>query len=472
MSMPNLRPLFLIILFSFCFSCGFTAPAGGDGAFLVKDIWAGSHSGAPDQMISVNNVVLFRAWYEPVRRSKLWKSDGTAQGTLILKMDDITSPQRFAKFGDLVVFGESRPWRSDGTEAGTFRISNAVGDPYSYTEVAGILFFAGTGGLRGYELWRTDGTTANTYMVKDINPGVASAGPAPLADVNGVLFFAATDGLHGGELWKSDGTEAGTVLVKDINPGTNGSIGGITTYSPYAEFQGQFFFRANNGVHGKELWKSDGTASGTVLVKDINPGPADGFISRTGLLTKAGNKLFFTASDGVHGAELWVTDGTEQGTHMVKDINPGPDGGYGFNLVPLRDSLCFTVYSPDYGYELWRTDGTEGGTYLLRDICPGPGSGWPTVTIAARGRIYTCADDGGAYGCELWASDGTPEGTFRLTDINPGPAGSYPDYLAATDTLLFFSAEDGTHGEELWAIPLLPYPKAPASAQSAWWRRY
>jgi ELWxxDGT repeat protein len=473
MSIPNLRPLFLIVSFFLCFSCGFTERVGGDSAFLVRDIYPGSHSGAPDQMISVNNVVLFRAWYEPVGRSKLWKSDGTAQGTLILKMDDITSPQRFAKFGDLVVFGESRPWRSDGTEAGTFRISNAVGDPHSYTAAGGILFFEGGTSTWGYELWRSDGTSANTRMVKDINPGTADSYPGSLTNVNGVLFFRATDGVHGLELWKSDGTEAGTVLVKDINPGTYGSMN-TSPYGTYAEFQGQFFFSATDGVHGQELWKSDGTEAGTVLVKDINPGIANAFPSQTGEFKKAGDKLFFRAVDGVHGMELWVTDGTEQGTHLVKDINPGSGNGYGYTLRPLRDFVCFNAYSPDYGYELWRTDGTEAGTYLIKDICPGPGSGWPMGTgcVCTQGRLYFDAEDGGAYGTELWTSDGTPEGTFRLTDINPGPGGSYPKYFAAANGLLLFQADDGVHGEELWAIPLLPYPKAPASAQSAWWRRY
>jgi ELWxxDGT repeat protein len=323
----------------------------------------------------------------------------------------------------------------------------------------------------GYELWRSDGTVANTYMVKDINPGTADSYAAPVASVNGVLFLYADDGVHGcKELWKSDGTEAGTVLVRDINPGASPSIV-AGSYRPYSEFQGQFFFAATDGVHGRELWKSDGTSSGTVMVKDINPGPSSGFINQTGEFTEAGDKLFFRASDGVHGRELWVSDGTEQGTFMVKDINPGAGDGGGLVLVPLNDFLCFNASSPDYGYELWRTDGTENGTYLIKDINPGPGGSWPGG-VCAQGRIYFHANDGGAYGRELWTSDGTPEGTFRLTDINPGPAGSYPYYFAEANGLLLFAADDGVHGEELWAIPLLPYPKVPASAQSAWWRRY
>ena len=470
-----MKSLFVTALLLLCFSCGFTARGGGNNAFLVKDIWAGSHSSAPDQMISVNNIVFFRA-YEPVNGTALWKSDGTAQGTVMLR--DNTSPMNFAKLGNLVVFRSGDvPYRSDGTAAGTFELCSGT-YAYNFTCVNDVIFFSYSDrdssrpppwSPFGNELWRSDGTTANTYVVKDINPGKADAFPRYLTNVNGILFFTAYDGVHGGELWKSDGTEAGTVPVKDIVPGTYGSMN-TSPYGTYAEFQGQFFFSASDGVHGQELWKSDGTASGTVLVKDINPGPTGGFVPETGRFKKAGGKLFFTASDGVHGMELWVSDGTEQGTHIVKDINPGSSGADVFALVSLRDFLCFTAYSPDYGYELWRTNGTEEGTYLVKDICPGPGSSAPGG-ICAQGRLYFAASDG-VYGYELWTSDGTPEGTFRLTDIVPGPGGSYPDYFAATDDLLFFAADDGVHGEELWVIPLLPYPKAPASAQSAWWRRY
>ena len=466
----------LVSIFLFpLFSCGFTVRAEGGGAFLVKDLIPGSHSGSPNEVFSLNNIVLFRAYTEAVGYAVLWKSDGSSEGTVVLS--DKTSPMGWARFGNLGVFTDSRPFRSDGTEAGTFALSQGNGASL-FVCVNDILFFQYSNrasgppySLYGYELWRSDGTVANTYMVKDINPGPADSYAGPFAGVNGVLFLAADDGVHGMELWKSDGTEAGTVLVRDINPGASRSIY-ASPWWPYSEFQGQHFFAATDGIHGYELWKSDGTASGTVLLKDINPGPADGFVYQTGEFTKAADKLFFRASDGVRGLELWVSDGTEQGTHIVKDINPGPDSGYGYNLVALRDFLCFTAYSPDYGYELWRSDGTENGTYLVKDICPGPGSGWPTTTVYAQGRVYCCASDGGAYGTELWTSDGTPEGTFRLTDIVPGPGGSYPNYLAATDHLLFFRAEDDAHGRELWAIPLLPAPKAPASAQSAWWRRY
>jgi len=331
----------LVSIFLFpLFSCGFTVRAEGGGAFLVKDLIPGSHSGSPNEVFSLNNIVLFRAYTEAVGYAVLWKSDGSSEGTVVLS--DKTSPMGWARFGNLGVFSDSRPFRSDGTEAGTFALSQGNGASL-FVCVNDVLFFSYSNrvlgppySLFGYELWRTDGTVAGTHMVKDINPGTADSGAGPLADVNGVLFLVANDGVHGKELWKSDGTESGTVLVRDIVSGTSDSLHFYPVYSPYAaEFQGRFFFPATDGVHGLELWKSDGTASGTAMVKDICPGAADSFISKSGEFRKALGKLFFRASDGSHGEELWATDGTEQGTRMLRDINPGPESGYGFYLTAL-----------------------------------------------------------------------------------------------------------------------------------------
>ena len=206
-------------------------------------------------------------------------------------------------------------------------------------------------------------------LVKDIRPGHAAArSPVDLTNVNGTLFFAADDGTNGIELWKSDGTAAGTVLVKDINPGSDGSSPGNLT-----NVNGTLFFAADDGVErlraveerrhgrrhrpgqghppgadsfatplphererdallrgqrrhatGSELWKSDGTAAGTVLVKDINPG---GIGSIPVNLTNVNGTLFFSADDGAHGEELWKSDGTAAGTVLVKDITrPAPSG--------------------------------------------------------------------------------------------------------------------------------------------------
>src|SRR5262245_16221248 len=96
-------------------------------------------------------------------------------------------------------------------------------------------------------------------LLKDINVAFGSS-PTSVTSVNGTAYFAADDGVNGIELWKSDGTAAGTVLVKNIRSGATGSNPASLT-----NVNGTLFFKANDGVNGIELWKSDGTAAGTVL---------------------------------------------------------------------------------------------------------------------------------------------------------------------------------------------------------------
>jgi ELWxxDGT repeat protein len=142
-------------------------------------------------------------------------------------------------------------------------------------------------------------------LVADINPGSVGSNPGPIVVLNNTLYFAADDGVHGSELYKSDGTAAGTVLVKDINPGS-----GSSSPDNLTAVGNTLYFSADDGVHGRELWKSAGTAAGTVLVKDINPGSAS---SSPNNLIAMNNKLYFGADDGTHGDELW---------------DPPPVGGY------------------------------------------------------------------------------------------------------------------------------------------------
>ena len=117
---------------------------------------------------------------------------------------------------------------------------------------------------------------------------MAAVSPYYLTAVGNTLYFVANDGTYGYELWKSDGTAAGTVMVKDIYSGSSSS-------SPYylTAVGNTLYFRANDGTNGYELWKSDGTASGTVMVKDIYNGSGG---SNPSDLTAVGNTLYFRAT--------------------------------------------------------------------------------------------------------------------------------------------------------------------------------
>lgn len=280
-------------------------------------------------------------------------------------------------------------------------------------------------------------------VVKDIQPGSVASQPRALTNVNGMLFFIANDGIHEPELWKSDGTEGGTVLVKDINPGPVTSFGLYPFLTPV---DSTLFFVAATPDEGFELHKSDGTGAGTVLVKDIMPGPNPSSTSR---LVNVNGTLFFGADNGVNGYELWKSDGTESGTVMVKDIVPGSGSSYVSELVNVNGVLFFSALTSPNGKELWRSDGTPGGTYMVKDIYPGSSNSNPGYLVNINGTLYFAANDG-INGSELWKSDGTAAGTVMVKNIEPGSAGSFPNNITIVNGTIFFSAQTAAYGLELY----------------------
>src|SRR5436853_66290 len=157
-------------------------------------------------------------------------------------------------------------------------------------------------------------------QVKDINTGTSApigSTPSHLVAVGSALFFIADDGVRGSDLWKSDGPPGRTVLVKDILAGATGS-----SPATLRNVGGTLFFSANDGSHGVELWKSDGTLGGTVLVKDIASHTAN---AQPDELTDVNGTLYFAANDNVNGRELWKSDGSDDGTELVRASRPGTD---------------------------------------------------------------------------------------------------------------------------------------------------
>src|SRR5262249_46311039 len=152
-----------------------------------------------------------------------------------------------------------------------------------------------------------------------------------------------------------------------------------------------FYFKANDGIHGTELWRSDGTAEGTALVADITANSAN---ADPASLVRVGTNLFFTATDATHGRELWKSDGTEAGTTLVADINPGVLPSNPTNLTALGDLLFFVSLgntnagATNVGIELWKSDGTEAGTVLVKDINPGAAPSSPANLTVANGLLF------------------------------------------------------------------------------------
>ncbi len=245
-------------------------------------------------------------------------------------------------------------------------------------------------------------------ILADLGLQVAIADPGTAW--NGAIYFAAADPLRGMELWRSDGTPGGTMLVKDIYPGPGSS-------SPSGLFatEGLLYFQAFDPIRGRELWVSDGTAAGTRLVRDIAIGPLNGAPANFALLN---GQVYFRAYEPGSGTELWTSDGTAAGTYMVRDIVPGFISSFPDELTVVGGKLFFRAFDLAHGTELWQSDGTPRGTVLCADTIPGGQGGAPSQLNVVGNDLYFRTRD--ARGLHLWKSDGTSAGTVTIEGLVPG----------------------------------------------------
>ncbi len=315
------------------------------GTQLLLDINPGTLSSSPINLVVSHNKLFFLA-ITALNGRELWRSDGTAAGTVMVADFNPGAPagaqsfaQSMAPFGNGVIFSGISPTAggeicvSDGTAAGTVAIDWVPGlggaDPSPFITFGGYAYTNATNGASGFELVRTDGTLAGTSLVKDIVPGALEGNPGPFAVLNNKLYFFATEaGTTGTELWVSDGTTGGTMMLVDINPGAGSSV----TNSPFAAnlivARDRLFFPANDGTNGIELWSSDGTAAGTTLARNLNPGAGNGVAALASIVYPAGlgTKVLFAGDDGVGGFEPCLSNGTLAGTNVIADHFPGPVG--------------------------------------------------------------------------------------------------------------------------------------------------
>jgi ELWxxDGT repeat protein len=449
-------------------------------SLLLKDILPGSSSSLPARFVDVSGTCFFQAG-DGVNGHALWKTDGTPQGTVMVYdffpgSGGGVQPRELVDLdGLLVCFADDgihggELWASDGTAQGTYMVKDInpgnqgrpvyMDPPVNLTPWRAWLYFSARDGRHGRELMRTDGTAAGTTLVKDINPGnnYSDSHPSFFTPVGNQLFFFAYTASLGYELWVTDGSSSGTRLVKDIWPGPEPSL---ITHNQYQFVVGVLderilLFAAPDGMTGFELWRSDGTAQGTTLVKDISP---SGNTRYSRNFTQFGNRVYFSADDGVHGMELWTSDGTTAGTMLFKDIVPGSTGSDPGWMAVTQGGLLFTANDGSSGHELWISDGTSNGTRRLMDLKPGSGSSVQYTRFYEVGSryVYFAADDGRS-GAELWRSDGTIGGTTRVQDIAPGYSTSYPEYMTLSGGQIIFRAKDASYGQE----PRVFFPGATA----------
>jgi len=439
------------------------APA--TATLMVKDIRPGSSSSYPGALADVGGTLFFEA-DDGVHGSALWKSDGTEAGTLMVSdspdtPSNITDVNGTAFF-TLSGWDGHELWKRDGTEAGTVFLTDTCPIPRTWelwylTNVNGTLFFNGFDGAHGRELWKSDGTGTGTVMVKDIWPSTQSSSPEEMLAIDGALFLRAWSGERDDnydrpyyQLWRSDGTDAGTELLRQWDP-SNSVIRGLTQLT---DMKGTLYFSVLD-IHdvGRELWKSDGTPEGTALVKDIRSGPYGSIGEYGAYFTPLDSTLLFAADDGIHGKELWKSDGTEAGTMMVLDIYPGGSAlsSTPAELTVVGDNVFFSATGgPTQNRELWKSDGTPAGTVMVSDIRLGTEGSVLRDFLRFRDALFFTADDG-TNGRELWRSDGTDEGTMMVKDIRPNDSqSSTPSRLTDVRGTLFFRAYDSEHGAELW----------------------
>lgn len=414
-------------------------------------------------------------------------TDGTSAGTVLLKdlpggsnggLFDASyyKPPYFASLGTKVVFGGNDPafsyqrglYVTDGTASGTTVLTAATGEriehPTEMTRLGDKIIFQASSTLGGRELWVTDGTNAGTLRLKDINPSgnafeISGSNPAnPFAVIGNKAYFTADNGTNGAELWVTDGTETGTQMVKDVYAGATGSSILFTK-----AVGNKVYFAAKSATSGAawEPWVSDGTASGTIQLKagvsgafevSNNGGYAPQFVA-------VGNKVLFMAYQSGSGYELWETDGTAANTVLLKDLLPGQNPyntALPLSSVPeiysLGSKALIFINAISSGRELWVTDGSAANTTLLiakSTVQPWtPGTGSNNAAIVVNGKLYFQGDSS-ATGRELWVTDGTLEGTKLIKDNMPGAEGSFPSvFTAFGDGIIFAASGAGYTGDQ------------------------
>ncbi|MEC8384611.1 MAG: ELWxxDGT repeat protein [Candidatus Thermoplasmatota archaeon] len=239
------------------------------------------------------------------------------------------------------------------------------------------------------------------------------------------------------ELYECSYKEGDNVIVKDINPNGDSNPENLFSYS------GRVLFSADDGSHGRELWVSDGTLAGTNMLRNINPGPGD---SNPTDFTLHNGLVYFSAFNQSTGTEIWVTDGTTQGTTLLYDIWPGISSGYVDYLTSVNGNLYFVGNDGINGNEPWFSNGVDT-TYMIKDI----NSDFDTQTNIGddsisggsnvdvfhhfNGKVYFTAFTS-THGSEPWVTDGTEENTSIFIDVYPGEQSSQTPLLRSTSAFI------------------------------------
>lgn len=281
-------------------------------------------------------------------------------------------------------------------------------------------------------------------IVKDIRPGAEGSSPgvsdvpaSGFVELDGRAYFLARDGEGAANLWRTDGTFTGTVKVVELGGGCLPGAGASEVCFPanLVTAGGALFF-ANLGSSGVELWRSDGTPAGTRIYADINDGRESSLFYPNveggyfGDLTPAGTEVYCVADDGRRGQSLWRTDAATGGMVFLKN-----------GATRILGAAGSQVYFTD-GPQLWTSDGSVAGTRQLNTFAGGISG----EAAALGSRLIFSADDG--RGFEPWRA--ASDGVEILGDFFPGAQSSIPVAFVTVGDQVFFSARDDVHGFGLW----------------------
>ena len=448
-----------------------------NGTFLLAKLdWQTSPFGSDHSLVASDSTAFFYARApESTGPMGLWISDGTQTGTKQLtaiggEAGTAEGPMAIAGQNTFFVADHGSAhlslWRSDGTGAGTFVVADFPSDSLQsrsigqLTPVGNALYFTVKDTQGHYTLWKTDGSAIGTSQIasysyigsmtgsagrlfftyqdsSDSNNHLGATDGTPQG-INTVTLASSADPLSPfgqgvvfqdfpGNLWRSDATPAGTVQITTaplpLSAGNFTQVGNRLYFSTYSV-----------GTGPSQVWESDGTPTGTVPLANVAvAGPISG-----GTFMPLDDGVYFAATDGLHGEEPWITDGTQAGTHLITDINTADAGSWPAHFTTSGSQVYFSATQDGHGDELWKTDGTAGGTALVKDMNP---YGLPPANLTdVNGTLFFTASDG-AHSNELWTSDGTNAGTTPVADL-----GNQLPELAAFDAELYFAAVD-IHGQ-------------------------
>jgi ELWxxDGT repeat protein len=423
------------------------------GTRLLRDINRSPYGSGPTRLTRVGDKVFLFTPDAP--HGGVWVTDGSAAGTRLLRSDlfpadpflpgrnlvaDVNGTFFFVAFAS----GE-RPvlWKSDGTPEGTVRVGGDLYNVSRLTPAGNRLFFTAIDPGGAYsELWDIDRAGGPPRPLVDRPEAILRTDVLWMTPVGDVVYFPAMTPDHGEELWRSDGTRAGTYEVTDLRPVPNAS----SQPRALADVGGTLMFIAMD-PDGLGLYRSGGAAATTTLVKRLDDRNADLYAWYNSAVS--GGVMYFGAPYG----GVWRSDGTAGGTFLIKDdgeFGTAPTtapGGY----AVARDGRVYFTSSAPFGIGVWVSDGTRAGT---RELLQPHANGAPPHDFAASpaGGVYFNASDVGNYFfSRLWQSDGTPQGTRPVGWDTPDAPGRPADLVPLGDAVLFAGTEAAV-GRELFKL--------------------